>query len=418
MGQEIVPFFIPCNETMLFSFCIIYELKKIHFIMDLLNLNNDKFVDNKGEGYSDENLLQPNPQKGQNNTYKAVFRWLPYWKNTDQSKYKKYVAVLTNPLTKDKLAVDCPSTVKKSSVLWTIDIMLRNKEKDKIDLDVVNEIKKNFNRFMNFYSPIYIYKDPQDTALEGTIKIYNFGHQIDKMIQTELNPEDELIAAKKINPYSLIEGKDFLLVVKQKTRKFKTYESSKFVDQVTPFRFKTETGEHVVTQEELVATSKGENTPIAAFLKAKTPDMEKYHYKEWTDKTYKDVAAFIKAIIPYKDFMAELIEEVRDERMKELLLSNVVAASGTGSVAKNEIAAKPADNTKGGAPIDISQGTHFDETTKSSATDHQSLLEEAEAETNEAEAETEEETPEIPADTTPKGTGKESDEFSKMLNEL
>jgi hypothetical protein len=391
--------------------------------MDLLNLNNDKFVDTKGGGFSDDNLLQPNPQKGQNNTYKAIFRYLPYWKNTDQSKYKKYVCILTNPLTKDKLYVDCPSSVKKSSILWTLDIMLRNKEKDKIDLDVVNEIKKNFMRFLNYYSPVYMYKDPQDPTIENTIKIYNFGHQIDKMIQTLLNPEDELIATKKINPYSLVEGKDFLLVVKQKTRKFKTYENSKFVDQVTPFRFMIDGKEHVVTMDELIATSKGEETLIGKFLKEKTPDMEKYYYKEWTEKTYKDTAAFLKAIIPYKDFMAELIEGCRDEKMKDLLLANTPSTGGTGTGTINNTAtnsqpegSKPAVDPGKVISHTDTHSSLLEENISASESEEEentSILEKAEATVNQAQ------TAEPGVDPGPAiGTGKESDEFTKMLNDL
>jgi len=225
------------------------------------------------------------------------------------------------------------------------------------------------------------------------------------MIQNQLAPEAELIAAKKINPYNLIEGKDFLLVVKQKTRKNKTYEASKFVEAVTPFRYMVNGEQLVVTREELVATSKGEDTQISKFLKENTPDMEKYHYREWTEKTYKDVAAFLKAIIPYKDFMRELIEETRDEKMKELLVAGLNDSTVTATAATPE------------AKVEAKVESNLDEKIKPEL-EEKSILEQAEETQSQAEPVTEEVKEEKETPVVEKGTGNENDEFNKMLEEL
>ena len=299
--------------------------------MDLMNLNNDKFAGTQRESFIDPDLFVADPAKGQNGTYKAIGRFLPWWKNLDLSKYKKDKAVLVHPLSKDFLRVDCPSSINKPSVLFALDKILKDREKAKQDESLVKEIRESFSRFGVHYSPFYVHKDPQIPMNDNKLKIVEFGYQIDKLIQALLNPaEAELEVdmpgipkARKINPYSLLDGKDFLWLVKKKSKRFKDYEGCKFMDTVTPFMFLHEGAKHVVTQDELIQTSQGIDTPIALFLKNNTPNMEKYYYKEWTEETYKQVASYLKAIIPYKQLMAELIESCRDLKMRDMLTAQI-----------------------------------------------------------------------------------------------
>lgn len=290
--------------------------------MDLLNLDDKQFSQAPRESFVDPDAYVMDPAKGQQGVYKGVGRFLPWWKDPNNSKYRKNAVMLTNPLSKDRLFVDCPSTVNLPSVLWALDKMLKDRENNKVDVDLVKEIRESFSRFLNFYSPFYIYKDMQLPAMENQIKILNFGITIDKLIQKELNPEDADLNpnARKINPYSLIEGKDFLFVVKKKSKKYKDYDDCKFLADVVPFRFVDNDGKHVVTREELVQMSQGVETPLSKFLQANTPNMDKYKYREWTEDTYKQVALYLKAIIGYPGFMRELIDNTREEKMKHLLI--------------------------------------------------------------------------------------------------
>jgi len=290
--------------------------------MDLLNLDDKQFSQAPRESFVDPDAYVMDPAKGQQGVYKGVGRFLPWWKDPNGSKYRKNAVMLTNPLSKDRLFIDCPSTVNLPSVLWALDKMLKDRENNKVDLDLVKEIRESFSRFLNFYSPFYIYKDMQQPAMENQIKILNFGITIDKLIQKELNPEDADLNpnAKKINPYSLLDGKDFLFVVKKKSKKYKDYDDCKFLSDVVPFRFINGQEKHVVTREELVQMASGVETPLALFLKNNTPNMDKYKYREWTEDTYKQVAHYLKAIISYPGFMRELIDNTREDKMKQLLI--------------------------------------------------------------------------------------------------
>ena len=281
---------------------------------DLFNLNPDDF---SGKAASqarkvDENVYNPGPDQGQNGVYKSVIRFVPWAADPSKSKYKKYAAKLVNPLTNERIVIDCPSTIGKSSILWSLDLELRKLANE--EPEIVKEIQKHFNRYYNYYSPVYIKRDPQNPGLEGQIKVFSYGYTIDNLIQQEINPEAELVSVSKINPFSLTEGKDFVLVVKRKTKAWRDFSSSKFMNEVSPLIVKHPT--------------KGTDIPISddpkvrgfisEFLKTNTPDMSAYHYKEWTDSDYEKVAEYIKAIVPYKQIIDNLVAGMKDEKMKAL----------------------------------------------------------------------------------------------------
>lgn len=281
---------------------------------DLFNLNADDFTGKPIKSWKvDENLFNPSPDQGQNGVYKAIIRFIPWAQDPKHSKYKKYSATLTNPLTNERLYIDCPSTTGAPSILWSLDTEL--KELKETEPTVYAEIKEYFNRFYNYYSPIYIKRDPQTPQVEGKIKIYAFGYGIDNLIQQELNPESELVTVKKINPYSLLEGKDFVLVVKRKTKKYREYTSSKFMPEVSPLII-THNGKEIPA-----STDPKVSNFISKFLLENTPDMSQYFLKPWTEEEYVKVAQFIKAIVPYKNIIDKLVAGLRDEKLKSLFTS-------------------------------------------------------------------------------------------------
>jgi hypothetical protein len=108
-----------------------------------------------------------------------------------------------------------------------------------------------------------------------------------------------------------------------------------------PFRFITNGEKHVVTVEEIQQTAQNIETPISKFLKENTPALSKYSYREWSDDTYKQVALYLKSILPYTAFMRELIENTREEKMKQMLID--VTSGNFGAIPSQ--AAAPAVST-------------------------------------------------------------------------
>ena len=56
---------------------------------------------------------------------------------------------------------------------------------------------------------------------------------------------------------------------------------------------------------------------VSQYFKKNSPDLSQYFYKEWTDYEYEKVAEYIKAIVPYKQIIDNLVGGLRDERMKK-----------------------------------------------------------------------------------------------------
>lgn len=283
---------------------------------DLFNLNPDDFTGKAASAARkvDENVYNPGPDQGQNGIYKSVIRFIPWVGDPAKSKYKKYAAKLTNPLTNEKLYVDCPSTNGSSSILWSLDLELKKLANE--EPAIVEEIKKYFNRYYNYYSCVYVKKDPQFPSMEGKIKVYSYGYTIDNLIQQEINPESELVTTQKINPFSLTSGKDFVLVIKRKTKAWRDFSASKFMSEVSP----------------LIITHNGQEIPVSSdpkvmkfvseYFKKNSPDLSQYFYKDWTDYEYEKVAEYIKAIVPYKQIIDNLVGGLKDERMKKMFTNS------------------------------------------------------------------------------------------------
>jgi hypothetical protein len=260
----------------------------------------------------DPNVYDPDP-KAHNGSYKSVFRFLPYVFDKKMSKYTKYTAKFWNPLTKESLIVDCPSNVDQPSILWTIESTIRGIKKEEPEL--AEQLGRNFSRWYTHHSPVYIKKDPQRSDLEGKILIFKFRNQIDMLIDQQMNPEeiDGLDTAKKVNPYHLLAGKDFLCVVGMKTKEYRDWSKSKFMDDVTPFVFKVD--------DSLVQVKNDEKSVklVEKFLTENTPKLDEYLHQPWTDETYDQVAEMIVATIPQRQIIERILEKSKDTRMNELV---------------------------------------------------------------------------------------------------
>lgn len=289
---------------------------------DFFDLPEDTFNKNKNTTRTkkvDESVYDPDPN-AYNGSYKSVFRFVPYLKDKQKTKYTKYTAKFWNSLTKESLIVDCPSNVEKPSILWTIESVIRSLKKE--EPEIAEELSKNFSRWYTHHSPVYIKKDPQRPELEGQIKIFKFRNQVDQIIDQQLNPEevDGLSTSRKINPYHLLEGKDFLCVVGKKTKEFRDWSKCKFMDEVTPFVFKIGEKQVVVKNDEKVVKL------VTEFLTKNTPSLDEYSHQEWTDETFEKVAEAVIAAIPNRKVLEMVLEKSKDTRVNDLIKSKLKPA--------------------------------------------------------------------------------------------
>jgi len=187
---------------------------------------------------------------------------------------------------------------------------------------IVKEINKNFSRWYTHYSYVYIAKDPQFKDLEGKIKVFKYRAQINDLIEHQINPEEDglIEGVSSINPFHLLTGKDFLCVVSKKTKDWRDWTKCKFMDEVTPFRFKIADTEVVMKDEQ------GAIKLVTELFEKTAHTLDEYQHISWTDETYVQVAEALKAAIGYKEVINMLISETRDEKMKTLLSDTVTTS--------------------------------------------------------------------------------------------
>jgi len=243
---------------------------------DIFNLDSQDFVEKTTSKESD--LYKPNAKDGKDNTYKALIRFIPFWKDPKKSKIKKFSYWLEDPLTGDGFSVDCPSTINQKSVLQ--DTFWKLKKSQSV---AEQKLSDKFKRRENYYALIQILKDDQRPEMVGKIKILKFGQKLNAIIQSELQPE----YGQPYNPFDLIKGRPMALHVTLNAG-FNNYDLSKFIGDAFPAIMNSKQIEG--TQESMRA--------FFEHLKTASPDLSMYDYREWDDDTHSKVKSIIENTVP------------------------------------------------------------------------------------------------------------------------
>lgn len=209
--------------------------------------------------------------KGKGGVYQSVIRFIPFWQNPKNSLQEKWVSWLVDPVTQKGRFIDCPSSVGKPSLLQDMYWKLKKSE------SILDQKKADiFSRRHNFGALVQIIKDENQSDLEGKIMYFSFGKKLWEKINAELNP----IIGEAHNPFDLLRGKAFALIV-TKVSGYNNYDQSKFVDTIIPLCIPDEKGKLIPIKD---STDK---QMVLDYLKANSPDMNKYAFKEW-DADVKD----------------------------------------------------------------------------------------------------------------------------------
>jgi hypothetical protein len=243
---------------------------------DIFNLDANDFVE-KTETRESE-LYKPDPKKGKDNVYKALIRFVPFHKDPKKSKVKKFSYWLTDPLTGDSFSVDCPSSVNQKSIIQ--DTYWKLKKSPSV---AEQKLAEKFKRRENYYALVQILKDDHDPSLVGKIKVLKFGQKLNNIIQAELQPE----YGKPYNPFDPFKGRVMALTVTI-VAGYNNYDVSKFVGEETPLLLDGQP-----LKQDAATMSK-----FVEFLKASSPDLSNYDYKDWNDETRDKVKSVIENTVP------------------------------------------------------------------------------------------------------------------------
>ena len=223
---------------------------------------------------------QPSADKGQNGVYKSIIRFVTWWQDPQHSIVDKWVCWLVDPVTDRGRMVDCPSSVGKPSPLQDMFFKLRKSES-------IQDQKKAeiFSRKHTYAAIIQVIKDDQNKELEGKLLIYKFGKKIFEKLEAEKKP----VIGEPHEPFDLIDGKAFALVI-TKVAGFNNYDQSRFLDNKIPLLLPNEEGKLIPINRN------SSREAVFNFLKENSPDLGKYGYKEWDQVVHDYVNQVIVAV--------------------------------------------------------------------------------------------------------------------------
>ena len=255
---------------------------------DIFNLDANDYIE-KNESKESE-LYKPDPKKGKDGVYKSLIRFVPFHKDPKKSKIKKFSYWLVDPLTGDGFSVDCPSSIHQKSILQ--DTFWKLKKSPSV---AEQKLSDKFKRRENYYALVQIIKDEQDPTLVGKFKVFKFGQKLNNIIQSELQPE----YGKAYNPFDPFKGRLMALTVNV-SGGYNNYDLSKFVGDETP----------VMLDAKPLQANQAEMNKFLEHLKANSPDLGNYEYKEWTDEVRDKVKSVVENIVPSMRSTEQMTKEI------------------------------------------------------------------------------------------------------------
>jgi hypothetical protein len=159
------------------------------------------------------------------------------------------------------------------------------KSSNQADVEKSDLIKRS----TKYYSYIMILEDDQNPELVGKIMVFPYGYQIKEKIDAEKKGE---VSGQNVNIFDFVEGKDFRLIIKEKTRKngnsVPTYEFSQFLG-ISPIKIYNDKSKKFipvqVDEDGRISDKKWQNKIKETLLgRDENVNIEDHIAKEWSDE--------------------------------------------------------------------------------------------------------------------------------------
>ena len=194
-------------------------LKKQNSLDSLLGAAQKESAPQEKKSYVDERLWKPVMDKSGNGY--AVIRFLPAPEGEDMPWAKVWNHAFQGP-TGQWYIENSLTTVGQNDPVSEYNSKLWNSgvESDK-------EIARKQKRKLQYYSNIYVVKDPANSQNEGKVFLYRYGKKIFDKIMEAMQPafQDE----SPVNPFDFWEGANFKLKLR-KVDGYWNYDKSEFAD--------------------------------------------------------------------------------------------------------------------------------------------------------------------------------------------
>ena len=169
----------------------------------------------------DERLWKPTMDKG--GVGSAVIRFLPAPEGEELPWAKMYSHAFQGP--NGWYIENSLTTIGRKDPLGE-----HNRELWNTGSETNKEIVRKQKRKLNYYSNIYVIKDPANSQNEGQVKLFKYGKKIFDKIMEAMQPEFE--DETPINPFDFWQGANFKLKIVKKDG-YWNYDKSEF-DRVAP----------------------------------------------------------------------------------------------------------------------------------------------------------------------------------------
>jgi len=175
-------------------------------------------------------------------------------------------------------------------------------------------------RSTKYYSYVMILEDAQSPELVGKVMIFSYGYQIKEKIEAERKGE---LTGDKVNVFDFVNGKDFRLIIKEKTRTgsnkaLPTYEFSQFLGE-SPMKIyneKTEKFVPVQVDDDGKISDKRWQTKIKETLlgRDENVNLEDHIAKDWNDEIASNVEKVISVLSGEDiDFAQDSIKKAKEQ---------------------------------------------------------------------------------------------------------
>jgi hypothetical protein len=280
----------------------------------------------------------PSADKGKGGIYQSIIRFVPWHVDPKHgSIQEKWVSYLVDPLTQRGRYIDCPSSVGKPSPLS--DIYWKLKKHESVQMQ---KLAQNFSRRHSYASLIQVIRDENNPELEGKIMVFRYGVKIWEKINAELKP----VIGEAHDPFASLTGKAFALVI-TKVSGFNNYDQSKFVDKRIPLCIPNELGKLIPI------TPQSDMKAVFEWVKANSPDLSKYAYKEWDQDTFDYVNHVILSVTGEGSVSNKYAGIVTKENAKPATQAQTAKAPAGNAISAQEISIDNLDLGEGNAIDDL-----------------------------------------------------------------
>jgi len=193
-------------------------------------------------------------------------------------------------------------------------------------------------RTTKYYSYVMILEDQQNPDLVGKIMVFSYGYQIKQKIDAERKGE---LSGDKVNVFDFVSGKDFRLIIKEKTKKngnaVPTYEFSQFLSE-SPIKIYNENTKKFVTaavdNDGKISDKKWQSKIKETLLgRDENVNLEDHISKEWDDETTNKIEKVISILSGEDiDFAEDSIKTAKTTPTSKISLDDDDDDNSTGDI--------------------------------------------------------------------------------------